>query len=48
MVSPDNQEKFEDMSDEQLARLMHAAGIAPGLTAEQLQRACEDMGGPPE
>jgi hypothetical protein len=32
----------------QFARLMHAAGIAPGLTAEQLQRACEMEGGPPE
>jgi hypothetical protein len=40
--------KYENMSNEQLARLMHAAGIAPGLTAEQLQRACEMEGGPPE
>jgi hypothetical protein len=43
-----SQERFEGMDDEQLARLMHAAGIAPGLTPEQLQRLCEMEGGPTE
>jgi hypothetical protein len=43
-----SQERFEDMDDEQLGRLMRTAGIAPGLTAEHLKRLGEMEGGPPE